>query len=149
MIEKDYDEDSKFYRKSQRAGEGGSPVWVRYFWRSLLSRGWRNKRSRSRRSSTVTGTHINGGKPEYVVKGGNKRSFRLSSCLQDGSLLFFPKHVSERKIHFLQNLMIVSMNETQMNQQMRQKRNQEERMKRHVQESIYWHEFCRAWKSSR
>ena len=33
--------------------------------------------------------------------------------------------------------MIVSMNETQMNQQMRQKRNQEERMKRHVQESIY------------
>ena len=26
MIEKDYDEDSKFYRKSQRAGEGGSPV---------------------------------------------------------------------------------------------------------------------------
>ena len=24
MIEKDYDEDSKFYRKSQRAGEGES-----------------------------------------------------------------------------------------------------------------------------
>ena len=100
MIEKDYDEDSKFYRKSQRAGEGGESGMSKVFLKiTSESRLAKQKRSRSRRSSTVTGTHINGGKPEYVVKVVISEVFRLSSCLQDGSLLFF-RSMFREKIHF-------------------------------------------------